>query len=210
MSSHRVTPARLLPALPCGRRVSQLPRESRTPGLLFPLSRPPLPLPCHLHELGSHLRDPQALTWSLDFFLHKCVDSTGRSENRPCQLPSPALTPHTGPCLQLSAVKSLCPLSVFSQAGLWKPRNAHVSLWLWIPQLCSRLSDPSLTLSNPVGSMDHWVWRLYVTPLFLTSASRPFSLSPLSKISVDFHVIKLYKLLPLRAPASLDFLAPGS
>ena len=125
-------------------------------------------------------------------------------------LPAPVPNTHAAICLQLSAVKSLCPLSVFSQGGLWKPRNAHVSSWLWIPQLCSRLSDPSLTLSNPVGSRDHWVWRLHVSPLFLTSASRPFGFSPLSKISVDFHVIKLCKLLPPRAPASLESSAPAS
>lgn len=83
MSSHKVTPAQLLPALQCGRRIRLLPRESTTPRPSDPSEQTTFAPPCHLHELGSHFRDPQTLTWSLDFFPHKRVNSTGRSENSP-------------------------------------------------------------------------------------------------------------------------------
>ena len=147
MSSHRVTPAWLLPALPCGRRVSQLPRESRTSGFLFPLSRPPVPLPCHLHEPGSHLRDPQALTWSLDFFLHKCVDSTGRTENRTLQAPGPGTHTSQGPlppaassegtarCLCFHRLGSGSPGTPMSVSGSGSHSSAHAFLTSLLPAL---------------------------------------------------------------------------
>lgn len=122
--------------------------SKRTPRPSDPSEQTTFAPPCHLHELGSHFRDPQTLTWSLDFFPHKCVNCTGRSENR--ALPAPVPNTHAI-CLQLSAVKSLCSLC-FHRVGCGSPgtpmsvpgsgshSSAHAflthllpSLILWVP-----------------------------------------------------------------------------